>query len=146
VIAQFDIFYVEPGGAARWIEAAESIESAKARIQKLAVEEPGDYLVVNRETREKSLIHPDAVHHSHGQESKASGATAWKKTSDDALAENEPHKFADKVAVAEEAILQRLREIRNSPNDDPERGMINIELKALLTEKNRKLNFPDWKT
>jgi hypothetical protein len=142
LIPQFDIFYVEAGGATHWIEVTRSIESGQARIQELAAGAPGEYLIVSQETGHKTVVHANPRKDAG---SKIPGTLAWQKAVRDALEEGEPQTLADKVSAAESAILQRLQEIRNSPQDDPERAAIRDALQALLAQKNRKLNFPDWK-
>jgi cobalamin biosynthesis protein CbiG len=142
LIPRFDIFYVEAGGATRWIEVTASIEDAQARIQELAVGATGEYLIVSQETGHKTVVHAHALN---AAGSKIPGALSWQKVSRAALEETDPQKLADRVSAAETVILQRLQEIRNSPNHDSERAAIREALQALLAHKNRKLNLPDWK-
>ena len=40
MIYPFDIFQTETGGSVRWLEAAETLEAAKARVQELALLTP----------------------------------------------------------------------------------------------------------
>jgi len=142
LIPRFDIFYVEAGGATRWIEVTASIEDAHARIQELAAGAPGEYLIASQESGHKTVVHSHALNDAG---SKIPGTLSWQKAARDALEERDPQKLADKVSAAETVILERLQEIRNSPNHDSERAAIRDALQALLTHKNRKLNFPDWK-
>jgi len=46
VTARFDLFQMEADGGVRWCESAETIEDSKARIQQLAAQSPGQYLVL----------------------------------------------------------------------------------------------------
>src|SRR5216684_8439519 len=57
MIPQFDIFKVESDGP-RWMEAAENVERAKARVKILATSSPGEYVIANQETGEKISIPP----------------------------------------------------------------------------------------
>ena len=50
-----DIFRID-GDGPRWIQAAASLEEARARINKLASASPGDYLVMNQITGSKVVI------------------------------------------------------------------------------------------
>jgi len=47
-----DIFRVESGGVL-WCEAAATIETAKARIQKIAQSSPGKYLILDQRTGQR---------------------------------------------------------------------------------------------
>ncbi|MGB8322416.1 MAG: hypothetical protein WCE52_05565 [Candidatus Acidiferrum sp.] len=51
----FDIFYVNSEGYI-WQEPAESLESAKLRVQQLGVSRPGEYLIFSQETGDKLSI------------------------------------------------------------------------------------------
>src|SRR5216684_5321437 len=57
MIPQFDIFKVESDGP-RWMEAAENVERAKARVKILATSSPGEYVIADQETGEKISIPP----------------------------------------------------------------------------------------
>jgi len=50
MIPSFDIFKIDPYGSVLWRGAVESVEAAKARIQKLALSSPGEYLILNQIT------------------------------------------------------------------------------------------------
>jgi hypothetical protein len=50
-----DIFRID-GDGPRWIQAAASLEEARAHINKLAGASPGDYLVMNQITGSKVVI------------------------------------------------------------------------------------------
>jgi hypothetical protein len=43
----FHIFKVQSDGSLRWMEAAEDVERAKARVRVLAVSSPGEYVITN---------------------------------------------------------------------------------------------------
>ena len=47
MIYPFDIFQTETRGSVRWLEAAKTLEDAKARVQELALRSPGDYVVLD---------------------------------------------------------------------------------------------------
>ena len=47
-----DIFRIESGGV-RWCEAVATIETAKARIQKIALSSPGSYLILDQKTGQR---------------------------------------------------------------------------------------------
>ncbi len=57
MIPPFDIFKVESDGP-RWMEAAENLERAKARVKILATSSPGEYVIANQDTGEKISIKP----------------------------------------------------------------------------------------
>src|SRR5229473_4816898 len=57
MIPPFDIFKVESDGP-RWMEAAENLERAKARVKILATSSPGEYVIADQETGEKISIKP----------------------------------------------------------------------------------------
>jgi hypothetical protein len=50
-----DVFRVETRGV-RWLESVPSIESATARVQELAMNSPGEYLVLDQKTGNKYAI------------------------------------------------------------------------------------------
>ncbi len=47
-----DIFRIESGGVL-WCEAVATIETAKARIQKIALSSPGNYLILDQKTGQR---------------------------------------------------------------------------------------------
>ena len=51
----FHIFKVQSDGSLRWMEAAEDVERAKARVRVLAVSSPGEFVITNM-TGEKISI------------------------------------------------------------------------------------------
>jgi hypothetical protein len=53
--APFDIFRQQPNGNV-WIEAAEDIDAATARAQVLAEHFPGQYMIVDNATGDKTFI------------------------------------------------------------------------------------------
>ena len=54
--APFDIFREQPDGNTYWIEAAEDLEAAKARARVLVEHFPGQYVIVDNATGEKTFI------------------------------------------------------------------------------------------
>ena len=57
MILPFDILKVESNGL-RWMEMAENLERAKARVKVLSASSPGEYLIHNRQTDEKISVKP----------------------------------------------------------------------------------------
>ena len=57
MIPPFDVFKVESSGL-RWMELAEDLERAKARVKMLSASSPGEYLIHNRQTGENVSIQP----------------------------------------------------------------------------------------
>jgi len=56
VSALFDIFLVGENGQVRWIEAVKDLETARARVEILGNNSPGEYLIVNEDTGTKTVI------------------------------------------------------------------------------------------
>jgi hypothetical protein len=54
--APFEIFKQQPDGKDYWVEGAEDLEAAKARVQDLAEHFPGQYVVIDNKTGEKFFI------------------------------------------------------------------------------------------
>jgi hypothetical protein len=54
-----DIFKTASDGGVLWRGAVASIEAAKARIQKLALSSPGEYLILDQNTGQRVLVTPD---------------------------------------------------------------------------------------
>jgi hypothetical protein len=59
MVAPFDILRVLNDGAPLWMEAAQTLEEAKARVQQLAATLPGPYVIFSQKTGNKILITPD---------------------------------------------------------------------------------------
>jgi hypothetical protein len=57
MVPSLDIFRIESGGVL-WCETAATIETAKARIQKLALSSPGGYLILNQRTGQRIPVMP----------------------------------------------------------------------------------------
>jgi CheY-like chemotaxis protein len=57
VIPPFDIFKVE-ADSVRWVESADDLERAKARVSVLAARSPGEYVILNQQTRERISVKP----------------------------------------------------------------------------------------
>jgi hypothetical protein len=53
----FDILKVE-SGRVRWMEAVADLERAKARVKALTVSSPGEYIILNQKTGEKTSVKP----------------------------------------------------------------------------------------
>jgi hypothetical protein len=54
-----DIFKTDVDGSVLWRGAVESVEVARARIQKLAQAAPGEYLILDQKTGQRVLFTPD---------------------------------------------------------------------------------------
>jgi hypothetical protein len=57
MVPSLDIFRIESGGVL-WCETAATIETAKARIQKLGLSSPGSYLILNQSTGQRIPVMP----------------------------------------------------------------------------------------
>ena len=55
-MSQFDIFHVETDGGLRWIGTSNTLESAVSSVKILAAPTPGDYVIISKETGEKTFI------------------------------------------------------------------------------------------
>jgi hypothetical protein len=53
-----DIFKIDSGGSVLWRGAVESFAAAKARIQKLALSSPGEYLILDQNTGNRIRVAP----------------------------------------------------------------------------------------
>jgi hypothetical protein len=53
---KFDLFRLEGEGEVRWLEAAATLEHAKARIKELAAHVSGEYLILDQKTGAKLVI------------------------------------------------------------------------------------------
>ena len=51
-----DIFKADPDGTVLWRGAAETFVAAKARIKKLALSSPGEYLILDQHTGQRVLV------------------------------------------------------------------------------------------
>jgi hypothetical protein len=58
MVPPFDIFKVDTGSV-RWLEAAEDLERAKARVKVLAASSPGEYLIFNHQTGKRVSVKPE---------------------------------------------------------------------------------------
>ena len=54
--ALFDIYKVDPRGSAMWMGSAQSYSVALFEIELIAVNAPGDYAIVNRQTGERTAL------------------------------------------------------------------------------------------
>ena len=57
MVPPFDIFKVDTGSL-RWLEAADDLERATARVKVLAASSPGEYLIFNHQTGKRVSIKP----------------------------------------------------------------------------------------
>lgn len=55
-----DVFRFEASGP-RWLEAAATLDGAKARVQELAAHSPGKYLLLDQKTGTKLVIKVDGA-------------------------------------------------------------------------------------
>lgn len=55
-----DIFQIKNDGP-RWVESAESVEDAKARVQELTMQSEVGYLLLDHKTGNKFVIKPNGV-------------------------------------------------------------------------------------
>jgi hypothetical protein len=53
-----DIFKIDSGGSVLWRGAVESVEAARARIRKLALSSPGEYLILDQKTGQSVCVTP----------------------------------------------------------------------------------------
>ena len=60
-IPPFDIFLSEPDGGVLWRGSAVSVEEAKTRIQELAANAPGQYIILSRQTGRSILCRVGAL-------------------------------------------------------------------------------------
>jgi hypothetical protein len=52
----FSIFKIREDGSLNWVEGAETLESAKQRVEELAKFSPGRYVIVDHETGDRLSI------------------------------------------------------------------------------------------
>jgi len=51
-----DIYRVDVGGSAEWLDSVESYSVALLKIELIAVEAPGDYAIVNRQSGDRTVL------------------------------------------------------------------------------------------
>jgi hypothetical protein len=56
MLAPLDIFKRQEDGNYVWKAAAESLELAESTVQRLAITSPGEYMIFNQTTQNKTLI------------------------------------------------------------------------------------------
>jgi hypothetical protein len=61
MVPPFDILRVLNDGSPLWMEAAQTLEEAKARVQQLVATQPGSYVIFSQKTGNKILITPEGV-------------------------------------------------------------------------------------
>ncbi len=59
MLAPWDIFIKMEDGTYVWKAAAESFELAKSKVEQLATNAPGEYMIFNQSTGNKILVKPD---------------------------------------------------------------------------------------
>jgi len=57
MVASLDIFKIS-GGRVLWRDAVATLETAKARIRKLALSSPGEYFILDQNTGERVFVMP----------------------------------------------------------------------------------------
>ena len=62
MVPSLDIFKIESGDL-RWCEAVTSIETAKARIEKLALSSRGNYFIFDQKSGERIHVNVESNHH-----------------------------------------------------------------------------------
>jgi len=137
--ASFDIFRIESADSVRWLESAETLEDASARVQELVLRSPGEYVVLDSRTGNKMVIKADGVDGASG--SNRLRLPVWDKRYQEALKEGDPFILSKKLTIAEAAIFERLQELRNSSDGHSEALTIQDALNALLAIKNEMLNW-----
>jgi hypothetical protein len=60
MVPPLDIFRIE-GGSVLWRGTVETFEAAKARIQKLALSSPGEYLIFDQTTGNRVRVTPNML-------------------------------------------------------------------------------------
>ncbi len=55
----FDVFQKEPGGSVLWRAAAATMAEATAHIQKFAMSAPGEYVILDVRTGNKTVLKCD---------------------------------------------------------------------------------------
>lgn len=56
MIAPFDLFWTEADGSMIWLEAAEDLDRAKARLLAIGASKPGKYVIFSRTTGNKLSV------------------------------------------------------------------------------------------
>jgi hypothetical protein len=62
MVPSLDIFKIESGGL-RWCEAVTSIETAKARIEKLALSSRGNYFIFDQKSGQRIHVNVESGRH-----------------------------------------------------------------------------------
>jgi hypothetical protein len=60
MLAPLDIFKIQDGTYV-WKAAAESFEVAKSKVEQLAMNAPGEYMIFSQTTQNKTFIHDGAT-------------------------------------------------------------------------------------
>lgn len=56
MIPSFDIFRIERDGSVRWCETAGTLEAAEARVRELGESAPGQYVIFNQQSGERTVF------------------------------------------------------------------------------------------
>ena len=56
MLAPLDIFKMQEDGTSVWKAAAESLALAESTVQRLAITAPGEYMIFNQTTQNKTLV------------------------------------------------------------------------------------------
>lgn len=70
----------------------------------------------------------------------------WQKVCQEALAELQPEKLKERIAVAEAAVVARLQELANETDAEAERQALLDVTSSLRFLKRDTLKFPDWES
>jgi hypothetical protein len=62
MVPSFDIFRIESGDL-RWCEAVANMETAKARIEKLALSSQGNYFIFDQKSGKRTHVSVESGHH-----------------------------------------------------------------------------------
>ena len=60
MLAPLDIFKMQEDGTFVWKGAAESFEVAKSKVQHLAENSPGEYMIFSQTTGNKTILKPES--------------------------------------------------------------------------------------
>jgi hypothetical protein len=153
----FDIFQTETSGGVRWLEAAATLEDAKARVEELAARSPGEYLLLNQKTGNKLVIKLNGIDRAPGDWSGISrrrrhtmsdGALKypeWQTPLQELVLEFDREKLREKIQKVETLIFERLQQAAQGSEGRSEQEAMNDALSVLRIIKRDKLGFPDWK-
>jgi hypothetical protein len=58
MVPRYDIFRAGPDGSVLWLESATDLAAARARVRELASSSPGEYMIRNQRTGQRTSIKP----------------------------------------------------------------------------------------